>query len=57
MGVIQDYLSPERFDAPPRPEPSVRSSRDDDRADAPATTERRTDQAPGGGNGGGNGRD
>jgi membrane peptidoglycan carboxypeptidase len=57
MGVIQDYLSPERFDAPPRRQPSTASSRSgsDDRAGAPATTEQRTDQTPTGGNGNGRG--
>ncbi|MGQ2910352.1 transglycosylase domain-containing protein [Aeromicrobium sp.] len=60
MGTIQDYLSPERFDAPPRRQ-AVRStggSNDDDRADAPTTTQRDTEQEPaprGNGNGNGNG--
>ena len=46
MGTIQDYLSPERFAAPPRPVTTRSAPQDDDRADAPATTQRETEQEP-----------
>ena len=70
MGTIQDYLSPERFDDPPRRAPVVMAPRssgggdDEDRADEAATTKRATTQQPtgpgngrGNGGGGGGGRD
>lgn len=63
MGTIQDYLSPERFEAPPRRQPTFtprQTNGDDDRAEAQQDTQRdtRDDPAPrNNGNGNGNGND